>query len=166
MGRMTFAGVGIAAALLAAAPVWASSMVDISGALATDSAASGSAGMGAASALKTVKGALQKVPAFTPPKIDVPVQAAAKTPKANGPVGTSRPASPGAPALRSSGGSGTSAWRVGSSGGATPYKTAWTSRGTGTPKGPSGQCWAKAGTATRVASAGSAWKSGGGLPAH
>lgn len=166
MGRTTFAGLGIAAALLAGAPAWASSMVDISGALATDSAASSSSGLGAASALKSVKGALQKVPAFTPPKIDTPVQSTAKTPGASGPSATARPGSPSAPSVHaSSGGSGGSGWRVGtgSHGGDSPYKSSWATRlqGGSGAKGATGQCWAKASTPSKGAAAGNAWKTGG-----
>jgi len=153
MGRTTFAGLGIAAALLAGAPAWASSMVDITGALATDSAASGSAGVGAASALKTVKGSLQKsLPAFTPPKIDMPEQTTAKTPGTSGSSHTS------------SGGSGASAWRAasGSKGGG-PSKSSWATRQQGGPgaKGGASQCWAKASTPAKGATASNAWKSGG-----
>jgi len=158
MGRTTFAGLGIAAALLAAAPAWASTLVDVTGALATDAAASGSAGMGGASALRTVKGSLQRsLPSFTPPKIDMPEGAAAR-------AGTSR-----APATRSSGASGASKWKVGgeSHGGSAPARSSWaTSAKSGTSGSGAGQCWAKASTASRGASAGNAWKAGGTAGTH
>jgi len=167
MGRTTFAGLGIAAALLAAAPAWASSMVDVTGALATDSAAQSSSGLGAASALGSVKGALQKIPTFTPPKIDTPEKSAAKTPTASGPSATARPGSPSAPSVHaSSGGSGGSAWRVGTGahGGDSPTKSSWATRlqgGASGSKGGAGQCWAKASTPTKGATASNAWKTGG-----
>ena len=170
MGRTTFATLGIAAALLASGPACASTLMDVTGAMATDSAASSSSGLGAASALKTVKGSLQRsLPSFTPPKIDVAAPTGATAPKTSRPTTTARLSGPGS----TSGGSrvaGPSTWRVGSNGGATPYKTAWTS-GAGRTSGSAsagapGQCWAKAGTVSRGATAGNAWKRPGTTGAH
>src|SRR5512140_1544276 len=149
MGRMTFAGLGIVAALLATTPVRASSLAELGAAMGTDSAASGSAGLGAGSALHTVKSSLQRsMPAFTPPKIDTPVQMSMKTSSAPSPRGSSS--------------GGTSGWHTGaaSHGGGSQSKSSWATKGQGgsSSKGATGQCWAKASTASRTASAGSAWK--------
>jgi hypothetical protein len=176
MGRTTIAGLGIAAALLAAVPARASSMVDISGALATDSAASSTSGMGAASTLGRVKGALQhSIPTFTPPKIEVdaPTQGAAKTPQASGPTATSRPGSPSAPSVHGSSGGSSSgtmgSWRIGSSKAASTVKTGWAAGAKGDSSGKrSGgqQCWATASAGGHGTSAASAWKTGHSGGAH
>jgi hypothetical protein len=162
MGRTTFAGIGIAMALLAAAPVWAASMVDVTGALATNSAASGGASMGASSALRSTKAALQRnLPTFTPPKIDAPVQGAARTPRASGPTASARPTSPSAPAVRGSGNGGAGSWKVGNSAAAIAGKSGWASgaKSSGAARG-SGQCWAGASSGARGAAGANAWKAG------
>jgi hypothetical protein len=153
MGRTMGAAFGVA--LLLVGPAWASSMVEITGTLATEDAASGGASS-AVSALRGAKSALDRnIPKFTPPKIE-----AMACPTASGAPSSTRPSAPSVHSALGGGG-----WKTASAGGSTGTgKSAWASAST-PGHGPStakGKGWATAASAGHARSGASAWKGGAG----
>jgi hypothetical protein len=148
MERTTGAMLGLSVVLLAATPAAASSMVDITGTLATGDAVGGTSMGGSTSALKSVTSAVHNLPTFTPPKIEAPEGGVAATP------GAGKPSTPSVNSALGGGG-----WKArGSSTGATSGKTSWTTAGASRGSGGAHKAWATAGSPASHASGMSAWK--------